>query len=156
MAEALYQLWIRFFRNWIIVLPKICVQNKFFLQISVWNRACVKLTDNTYCSKWSYYKRSFVRDMLLIPLIKTALRGQWWRILTKYFGSVFNASTRRVHSSECFRHCFWYLIFAWPYSNTHKGKKVNLFMWYLETGDSGVWNNHEIIVIVKPSLNQPR
>ena len=76
----------------------------------IWNRAYVKLTDKTYCycSRWSYSNQSFVCDMVLVNAVtwvETALTRQWWGLLIKYFGAVYQACSRRIRSFECFRHC---------------------------------------------------
>ena len=76
----------------------------------VWNRAYVKLIDKTYCycSRWSYSNQSFVCDMVLVNAVtwvETALTRQWWGLLIKYFGAVYQACSRRIRSFECFRHC---------------------------------------------------
>ena len=83
------------------------------------NRACSLLK---HCDRWSYSKQSFSCEIVPVTWIETVLRRQWWALSTKYFGAVSDAFSRRICSSECFRHCFYYLIFTWPYSNTPKGK----------------------------------
>ena len=84
------------------------------------------------------------------------MEGQWWWCLTKYFGTVCNASSGRIFIFESFWYCFYLLDFLFGYIKILPKEKYSKFVHvtrYLETDDFIMSNKHEFIFVVRPILS---